>query len=113
MSFELLAVVEVERDDRVICQAPGCGHGVYKRIHVVRHEGFLGVYGSDCFEKLFGGRLAGTSPRYGTGDGRELTPEERQMLLENTERLIEQFESELQQNMALADAREAQLQKLE
>lgn len=37
-SGTLLAVVGVEKANRVVCQAPGCGHGVYRRIHVVRHD---------------------------------------------------------------------------
>lgn len=40
---ELLAIVEVDKADRVVCQADGCGHSVYRRIHVVRHDGRLGV----------------------------------------------------------------------
>lgn len=96
MSGQLLAVVGVERDDRVVCQAAGCGHGVYRRIHVVRHDdGTVGVYGSDCFARLFADVIDRT-PRYGGGDGRELTAEERLLLAENTERLIAMFEAEEQ-----------------
>ena len=106
MSGQLLAVVGVDKDDRVACQAQGCGHAVYRRIHVVRHDnGSVGVYGSDCFAKLFG-HLIDRPPRYGSGDGRELTPEERLMLAENTERLIAQFESE-----RLAALEQARLQR--
>ena len=94
MSGQLLAVVGVDKGARVVCQAPGCGHGVYRRIHVVRHDdGQLGVYGSDCFERLFG-HLVRQAPRYGGGEGRDLTAEERLMLAENTERLISSFEAE-------------------
>jgi hypothetical protein len=96
MGGQLLAVVEVDKAERVVCQAEGCGHGVFRRIHIVRHaDGSLGVYGSDCFGKLFG-QLANKAPQYGSGEGRELTAEERLMLAENTERLIAQFESEHQ-----------------
>lgn len=52
-SPELFAIVEVDQADRVVCQAPGCGHSVYKRIHVVRQYGQTSVYGSDCFARLF------------------------------------------------------------
>lgn len=63
MEGELLAVVEVDKADRVVCQAAGCGHGVYRRIHLVRHgDGSLEVYGSDCFGRLFG-HLANSSKR--------------------------------------------------
>jgi hypothetical protein len=35
---ELLTIAEVDQVNRVMCQAEGCGHGVYRRIHVVRCE---------------------------------------------------------------------------
>ena len=110
---ELVAVVEVDKADRVMCQAPGCGHAVYKRIHVVRLDGKVGVYGSDCFGKLFAHLLPNATPRYGTGEGRELTPEERRMLQENTERLLAQFEVEHQQALELARLRREQQAKVE
>jgi hypothetical protein len=113
MNAELLAIVEVGRADRVSCQAEGCGHGVYKRIHVVRHDGKVGVYGSDCFDKLFGFLLPNAKPRYGGGDGRELTPDERLMLVENTERLLAQFETEHQQLLEAARLRREQQEKVE
>ena len=91
-AFGLLAVVEVAQADRVVCQAPGCKHPVYKRIHVVQKDGQLTVLGSECFKKLFG--EGNSAPSYGTGEGRLLTPEERQLLVENTARLIAQFEAE-------------------
>ena len=92
--FRLLAVVEVPQVDRVVCQAPGCKHPVYKRVHVVQKDGQLTVLGSECFKRLFG--EGHSTPSYGTGEGRLLTPEERQLLVENTVRLIAQFEAEHQ-----------------
>ena len=113
MSGQLLAVVEVDKADRVACQAEACGHGVYRRIHVVRHgDGTLGVYGSDCFGRLFG-QLVDKAPQYGSGDGRELTVEERLMLTENTERLIAQFEAEHQALLEQASLRREQQEKVE
>ncbi|MDC8786307.1 hypothetical protein [Roseateles koreensis] len=113
MISQLLAVVEVDKADRVVCQAVGCGHGVFRRIHVVRHgDGSLGVYGSDCFGKLFG-QLANKAPQYGSGDGRELTPEERLMLAENTERLVAQFEAEYQALAAQERLRREQQEMVE
>lgn len=113
MSGQLLAVVEVDKADRVACQATGCGHSVFKRIHVVRHaDDSLGVYGSDCFGKLYG-QLTGKAPKYGSGDGRELTADERLMLAENTERLIAQFETEHQTLLEQARLRSEQQDKLE
>jgi hypothetical protein len=107
----LLAVVEVPHEDRVRCAAEGCGHSVYRRIHLVRIGGSTHFYGSDCFARLFGSTPTGqTAPRYGTGTGRTLTPEERALLAENTERLIEQFEQERQAQIAEAERRRVLLE---
>ena len=98
---ELLAIFEVPRDDRVRCQADGCNHPVFRRIHIVRENALIRVYGSECFKRLFTGEsISSSTPRYTTSDGRELTEAERQLLIENTERLIRQFEEAYQ-----ADAR--------
>ena len=107
----LLAVVEVPHDERVRCAAEGCGHSVYRRVHLVRTGGSTKVYGSDCFTRLFGSTPTGQAvPRYGTGTGRSLTPEERALLTDNTERLIEQFEQEHQAQIAEAERRRALLE---
>lgn len=93
----LLAVVEVRRGDRVRCQAVGCNHSVFRRIHVVHESSAIHVYGSECFKKIFAGQsVVSSKPRYSSSDGRPLTDEERQLLVENTERLIERFESQYQ-----------------
>jgi len=98
---KLLAVVEVPRDDRVRCQSAGCNHPVFRRIHVVRENSIIRVYGSECFKKLFDGLpVASSMPQYTSTDGRHLTEEERRLLIENTERLIQQFESEYQAELA-------------
>ena len=92
----LLAVVSVDRENRVRCGQPSCGHSIYRRIHVVREEGQLLVLGSTCFEKRYGGP-SGLCPAHhggGGGEGRLLTDEERQLLLTNTQALIAQFEEE-------------------
>ena len=107
----LLAVVEVPHDERVRCAAEGCGHSVYRRVHLVRVAGSTKVYGSDCFTRLFGSTPTGiAAPRYGTGTGKSLTPEERALLIENTERLIEQFEQEHQTHIAEVERRRALLE---
>jgi hypothetical protein len=113
MPAELLAIVEVDKADRVMCQAEGCGHGVYKRIHVVRHNGKVGVYGSDCFDRLFGSLMPAARPRYGSGEGRELTTDERLLLVENTERLLAQFETEHQQLLEASRLQREQQEKVE
>ncbi|WP_149028987.1 addiction module protein [Serpentinimonas barnesii] len=104
----LLAIVEVPHDERVRCAAQGCGHSVYRRVHLVRIDGSTKVFGSDCFARLFDSTPTGRAPpKYGSGTGRSLTPEERALLLENTERLIEQFEREHQAEIADAERRRA------
>lgn len=100
-SPQLLAIVEVPREDRVRCHAPDCNHVVYRRIHVVREDSIISVYGSECFKKLFEGAPVSSSlPYYTSSEGRQLSKEERQMLLENTARLIERFETEYQAELA-------------
>lgn len=98
----LLAIVEVSKEDRVICQARGCGHSVYKRIHVVRDNDQLVVLGSDCYSRLYEHLISVKTPRYGTpSSSRALTQAERQLLVHNTTRLIETFEEEHQQALQL------------
>lgn len=113
MKSQLLAVVEVDKADKVVCQAQGCGHSVYRRIHVVRHhDGRLGVYGSDCFDRLFGDSIERV-PHYGGGEGRLLTADERLMLVENTERFIAKFEAERQTLLEQARLRRAQQEQVQ
>ena len=96
-SAQLLAIVEVPHDDRVRCQAAGCNHPVFRRIHVVRDESGIRVYGSECFKKLFLGLpVAASTPAYTSTEGRSLTDKERQLLIDNTERLVQQLEAEYQ-----------------
>lgn len=109
----LLAVVEVDKSERVNCQEPGCGHTVYKAIHVVRDGGQLLTLGSTCFEKRYGGLTALGTAQYGGVTGKRLTPEERLLLTANTEALLARFEQEqerLHQEMVfkLERLREAQ-----
>ena len=98
---KLLAIVEVPHDDRVRCQSAGCNHPVFRRIHVVRENSVVRVYGSECFKKLFVGLpVVSSKPQYTSSESRLLTDEERQLLIENTELLIQQFESEHQSELA-------------
>jgi hypothetical protein len=91
----LIAVVEVDKDDRIICQAKGCGHSVYKRIHVVRDNDRITVIGSECFKRLYGDlEHVQQTPMFGSSEGRRLSREERATLLENTDRLITALENE-------------------
>lgn len=97
MDAQLLEIVEVDPAERVLCHAEGCGRGVYRRIHVVRcDDGVVRAYGSDCFDRLFHGLMTLGKPRYSNGAGRRLSPEDRALLVANTEALVAQFEEEYQ-----------------
>lgn len=89
----LLAIVEVDHDQRVRCGNPGCGHSVYKAIHVVQEGPELLVLGSTCFNKRYGVGALG-APQYGGGGGRKLNAEERELMLNNTMALLQRFEEE-------------------
>ncbi|MCU6501970.1 hypothetical protein LPN04_29680 [Rugamonas sp. A1-17] len=85
----LLAIVEVDKADSVVCQAEGCGRSVYKQIHVVLDAGEFVVLGSGCFKHLYGHSAIPHMPHWGSGTGRRLTDEERVVLQENTARFVE------------------------
>lgn len=90
----LLAIVEVEKSERVYCAQPGCRHTVYKAIHVVKEAGLLLVLGSTCFEKRYGSLKALGKAQHWGGNGKLLTSEERALLAENTQALLARFEAE-------------------
>lgn len=94
---KLLAIVEVDENAKVYCQAEGCTATVYKRIHVVKDGEKIIVLGSTCYSKLYGGSEHEQKSSYYTGsESRRLTDEERQMLLSNTLALIDHFEAQAQ-----------------
>lgn len=82
--IDLVAIVSVERSQRVYCQAPGCRKSIYRRIHVMRTDGEIWFCGSTCYGNLFG-QLPHRHPSFGDWGGRILTPIERALLLKNTE----------------------------
>ena len=92
---QLLAIVSVERERKVLCQNPGCGHGVYAAIHVVREGDQLLVLGSTCYARRYGGAQALGNPAYGAGagGGSLLTAPERDPLANNTAELIAQLKA--------------------
>lgn len=90
----LMAVVEVDKNEKVFCSQPGCHHTVYKAIHVVCDGTQLLVLGSTCFKKRYGSLSAlGKAVHWG-GGGKVLTSEERALLAANTEALLARFEAE-------------------
>lgn len=104
---QLLAIVSVEREQRVLCQNPGCGHGVYAAIHVVQDGGQLLVLGSTCYARRYGGAQALGNPAYsaGTGVGGLLTAQERETLANNTADLIAQLKVRHEAVMAEGEAK--------
>jgi hypothetical protein len=94
MQPKLKAILEVEKEQSVLCQQPGCAHSVYRAIHVIEEDGKVSVLGSTCFKKKFGRADALGSPLYGGGGGRRLTAAERQLLIDNTAALLEKLEQE-------------------
>jgi len=72
MPTELLAVAGVDKSDRVVCRAPGCGQVVFRRTHIVGQDGMVAAYGSECFEKLFKPSAEKSEPWYGSAEDREL-----------------------------------------
>jgi hypothetical protein len=93
--IQLIAVIEVPEDKKVVCQSEGCGRSVYKSVHIVRMDGKLQIVGSECFKKHIGKHrsLEKLKPLYGSGEGIPLSEQERDLLLRNTERLIAEFEA--------------------
>jgi len=89
----LLAVVEVEQEQRIRCQAPGCNHGVYRAIHVIQADEGLKLYGSQCCAKLFGWTSKQRAAAY-TKTDRRLIAEERAQLESNTASLLEKLKAE-------------------
>lgn len=102
MSARLLAIVSVNQSQRIQCQNPGCGHGVYAAIHVVEDEGKLMVLGSTCFAKRYGGMAALGGAVYGAGGGATLSQAQRDQLASNTANFIAQVKAHHEELMAQA-----------
>lgn len=95
-SEKLLAVVGFEtKQERIKCGYPGCNHYIYKKIHVVESGGEISLLGSTCFAKKYQGKEPlGAAKFGGGGDGKILSHEERELLLQNTAALIARFRDE-------------------
>ena len=90
---ELLAIIEVEKDKKVLCCDPDCNKSVYKKVHVVRKDEEIIILGEKCFNSRFGHTSVKNS-KYTGSSARKLTDEERRLLVENTEILIQKLEKE-------------------
>ena len=102
---ELLAILRVPKEQRVRCQAPGCRQPVYQSIHVVRLNGAVTIFGSECFKTHFlGHALSGVTPVYSTVTNKLLTDAERAMLDNNTAMLLEHLQGLHAENLSLVAA---------
>jgi hypothetical protein len=107
----LVAVLALDPHHKVQCQQPGCGRGIYARVHVVRDSGCFKVLGADCYANHYGGALGLGPAQFGWGGaGLKLTDEQRALLIQNTQALIAQFE---EMEARERDARESQLRELQ
>ena len=71
----LLAVVSVDKQNKVRCDCPTCKASVYQEVHLVEVDEKVLRYGSSCFKNAFG---KGFLPRFKTD--RQLQGEEVQLL---------------------------------
>ena len=111
---ELIAVIEVSENEKVLCQFENCDRPVFKRIHIVRNNKKIQVLGSECYKKKYGKyhALNKIEPIYGSNTGIALSETERLLLLENTEELIRQFGEKFQTNKELAEKKANDYSKL-
>ncbi|CAM3798161.1 hypothetical protein [Parendozoicomonas haliclonae] len=100
---ELLAIIEVDKNNKVLCGAPECKRSIFKRIHVIRENGKINILGEKCFIGIHGKTLGKEKPKLTGNTYRKLTEEERELLLLNTEKLIEKLEHEYQNSEAISD----------
>jgi len=101
--FELLAVIEVSENNKVLCQFKNCNRPVFKKVHIVRNNEKIQILGSECYKKQYGEHhpLNKVKPIYGAASGIALSENERSLLLENTEELIRQLGKKYQDNEAI------------
>ena len=92
--FEFLAVIEIPKSKRILCQAEGCGHSVYKRVHIIKKKNVTGVYGSECAKKIFGTWLKSETPSLTSISGVKLSDSDLDLLRENTEKLLEKLRAD-------------------
>jgi len=112
--FELLTVIEVSENNKVLCQFKNCNRPVFKKVHIVRNNEKIQILGSECYKKQYGEHhaLNKVKPIYGAASGIALSEDERSLLLENTEELIRQLRKKHQDNEALSEKKAFDYSKL-
>lgn len=102
---EFLAVIEIPKSERIRCQAEGCGHSVYKKVHVIKQNNVISVYGSECAKKIFGTWLKRQTPSFTSTTGVKLSESDVQLLRINTERLLKKLEDDYSKSVIIEPIR--------
>ena len=114
LPWHLAAVIEVPFDDRVQCQCKGCGHPVYKQVHlIVWTDGRIECWGQVCYARELGATPQGRTakPIYDLGGRHKLTQDERELLKGNREQLIARFREERQRKEQAEHKRQEPLRR--
>lgn len=113
-AWHLAAIVEVPFDDCVQCQGKMCGHAVYRQVHIIIWtDGRIECWGQTCYERELGVTSQGRDSKTisGSGSGRILTPEERELLRHNREQLIAKFRKEEEEHARAERERQENLRR--
>ena len=104
-TWMLLAVIAVDKTERVQCECNGCGQGIYAAIHMVElPNAEIQCWGSNCYAREVG--LACTShlkPLFPGVNGRRLTDTEREQLRINRQQLVANFKAEFEDEQRRVD----------
>jgi len=112
--WHLAVIVEVPFEDRVQCQCKACGHAVYRQVHIITWtDGRIECWGQSCYERELGATVQGRAGKAirGSGGGRVLTPEERELLRHNREQLIAKFRKEEEERAQAEQERQEKLRR--
>ena len=103
----LIAVVELEKSDRVFCQSDGCRHTIFRRVHIVLTGMAFRLLGSQCFRKQYGHLpLDQRTPQFGSAAGRPISVDERAMLLRNTAEFVAFLEAQELRHMRMLNVQQ-------
>ena len=115
-SWQLAAEVALPYEERIQCQCRGCGHTIWRQIHIIQWtDGRIECWGQDCYKRELGPTAVGGASKalYDSVGGRELTPEERELLTNNRERLIAKFREDQERKLQAEREREQERQRRE
>lgn len=111
----LLAVLSRDEADKVLCQAPGCRHPVFARVHVVADpRGAVRVLGSSCFKTMHFAELREGSDQPHPGSAvQSLPPETRDEYDAATRELAQHYRVAFQEHQDRAQRRARALREIE